>query len=120
MSVIPCTGMIHPRPLYCKAPPWTQNATVPSCNLNLDWKKVSRLGEDDHSFYDICCNDQASLQHAARYTGDGLSMKLVYEQKQQELVSGCREQLHAAEQQIADIDLQLGTSQASPGIFLDS
>lgn len=60
-----------------------------------------------------------SLQHAARHAGDGLSLKLVYEQKQQELESGCGAQLHAAEQQIADIDLQLGTSQASPGMLLD-
>ena len=39
-------------------------------------------------------------------------------QDQQEALSNCRAQLQAAEQQIADIDLQLGTSQASPGTDL--
>ncbi|KAK9843600.1 hypothetical protein WJX84_002029 [Apatococcus fuscideae] len=44
----------------------------------------------------------------------GVALEIA-QQKQQELISSCREQLQAAEQQIADIDLQLGTSQASPG-----
>ncbi len=33
------------------------------------------------------------------------------------MINDCRLQLQSAEQQIADIDMQLGTSQASPGTF---